>query len=229
MFNEDQHTKRLFGTDTTMGLFVALYMILLAFFIMLNAVSEQKTSKAQEVMKGVNAAFSKESDDQSRQPGEQTTLPNDEVKPENDPLLIELSRSFGGEFDVNGKFSINKGLVYEVELPADSFFEKGSFRIRPDMEPFLDRIAKLVLDRENNETRNVAFMFGSGEGLVSRDLTRSQEFAVRRAGAIARFMKLQGVPDGMFHTGFIQIPEGKILAAFRNVPPVRFENGGEIP
>lgn len=228
MFNEDQHTKRLFGTDTTMGLFVALYLILLAFFIMMNAVSEQKTSKAQEVMQGVNAAFSKESDDPSDK-GEVTPLPNDQLKPENDPLLIELSRSFGAEFNMNGRFSINNGLVYEIELPADRFFEKGSFRVRSNMEPFLDRIAKLVLKREHNETRHIAFMFGVGDGLVARDLTRSQEFAVRRAGSIARFMKLQGVPDGMFYTGFIQIPEGKILAAFRNVPPVRLENGRGAP
>ncbi len=216
MYHEKQQVKKVFGTNT-MGLFVALYLILLAFFIMLNAVSEQTTAQDTDVSSD-NSTYTEASNQENLE-----QYIDDEVdvsEAENDPLLIDLSRSFGAEFNIKGKFSLNDGHVYEAELSANEFFEKGSFNVRADMKPFLKQIAELVMTRNLNENRRVAFMFGTGNGLVSRKMTRSQEIAVRRAGAIARFFKEEGVPDGMFHTGFIPIQENSILAAFRNTPPI---------
>ncbi|MFC3051220.1 OmpA family protein [Kordiimonas pumila] len=214
MMHEDHQTKRLFGTDPTMGLFVALYLILLAFFILMNAVSEHAASRAMDAMESVNNTFQKANQPTNPKPFD----PEGEDVPASDAVLKSVHQAFLSEMNIEGRFSSNGGNVFEVEFPADYLFEPGSMRIRDDMSPFLDQLIKVVQQAPRSHKQQMAIMFGSGTGAVAREMTRSQEIATRRAGAVARYLQQQGIPDGIFTTGFVAVPEGKILAAFYSAP-----------
>jgi len=214
MYEFNQQTKRLFGSDNTMGLFVALYLILLAFFILLNAVSEQAIVKAEAAMESVNTTF-KETKDLDNV---FTTDPAAIEAPANDQTLNQIRYAFLTEMELEGRFSTEGGNIFEVQFSADSMFQRGSFRVRPERTIFLDRLIELVQQSPNSQSQKIALMFGSGSGPVDREMTRAQEIAVRRAGSLARYFREKGVPDGVFTIGFVSIPEGEIFAAFRSKP-----------
>lgn len=210
MYEEQQRTKRLFGSDNTMGLFVALYLILLAFFILLNAVSDQAVVKAEAAMNSVNDTFKNARNTDNRY----TDAPDAVDEPANDIVLRQVKQSFLSEMELPGRFSSSGGKIFEVQFPAERLFQRGSFQIRPNMTGFLDQLIRHVLTAPDRNAQKIAFMFGSGAGAVDRELTRAQEIAVRRAGSLARYLRDKGIPDGTFTIGFVTIPEGDMLAAF---------------
>ncbi|WP_262691472.1 hypothetical protein [Kordiimonas aestuarii] len=215
MFIEQERTRRLFGSDNTLGLFVALYLILLAFFIVLTSVSQHAASRAAVAMESVNSTFEPQTDNRRRNIDPRAT-----ADPSNDVALQAVQRAFYAEFSIEGRFANHGGNVFEVEFPQEYLFMPGSFNVRPDMHGFLDQLLAAQSQGFSNKRQEIAFMFGSGVGAVAAEMTRSQEIAVRRAGALARYLKNKGVPDGAFITGFVGIEEGKILAVFRNTSEI---------
>ncbi len=215
MFIEQERTRRIFGSDNTLGLFVALYLILLAFFIVLTSVSQQATPRAVVAMDSVNSTFDRRTDNKNF-----NIDPRAADDPSNDAALQTIRQLFYAELELEGRFANRGGNVFEVEFPESYLFAAGSFNVRPDMHGFLDQLREAQRQGLSDGRQQVAFMFGSGIGPVAQELTRSQEVAVRRAGALARYLSARGVPEGAFITGFVGIEEGKILAVFRNIPDV---------
>jgi outer membrane protein OmpA-like peptidoglycan-associated protein len=207
--NEDIRLKKLFGSEGTMGLFVALYLILLAFFILLNAVSEHAASKAADAMESVNVTF-----DPSDPRNKPTIVPSAVDTASQDSVLSRVSQTFLAELEISGRFSSNGGNTFEARFPTDRIFEPGSFQIRRDMTPFLDQLVAAVRAAPTSKPQRVALLFGAGVELVSREVTRSQEIAIRRAGAIARYLTEQGLSNSEFSVGFTAISDDEILALF---------------
>jgi len=214
MHSDEPSLKRLFGSEGTMGLFVALYLILLAFFILLNSVSEQAVSRASEAIESVNSTFKKSKPLENKL----TIDPSSEEVASQDKVLNLVQRAFLAEMDIPGRFATKGGNTFEVEFPAEHLFQRGSLRVRPDKTPFLDQLINAVQAAPSFKPQQVALLFGSGVGTVDREMTRPQEIAVRRAGALARHLKRSGLPDGVFTTGFAAIPEGTIKAVFWSAP-----------
>lgn len=208
MYIEEQQTRKVFGSDSTMGLFVALYLILLAFFIVLTAVSQQSASRASAAMESVNTVF--------REPGNSSTGVNPDAlrSAQSDPVLIEIERAFSSAFDIKGQFAVAGGNIYQVQLPVEYLFEPGSFRVRDAIHSTLDELLQLLETAPAGQKQELALLFGSGGELVDRELTRSQEIAVRRSGSFARYMESGGFRN--ISAGFTNIPDGEILLIFRN-------------
>lgn len=214
MYSEEPKTKKLFGSDGTMGLFVALYLILLTFFILLNSMSQQIAGRAVAAMESVNDTFNV-----SKQIDNIVTIdPSAENVAANDRVLSAVQRAFIAQMELPGRFGTQGGNTFEVEFPADRLFRRGSLKVKPEVTPFLDQLVTAVQLENKGRTSQLALLFGSGQGTVARVMTRPQEIAIRRAGALARHLKNSGVPDGTFTTGFAAIPEGQILAAFWSAP-----------
>lgn len=209
MFNEEEDTKRIFGADNTMGLFVALYLILLAFFIILTSFSNQAVSRSALAMESVNQTFKRTTKTAGNVETSQSMVPASQ-----DVVLKSIQQRFLEELEIEGRFSEAGNGSLEVRFSQDYLFEPGSLKIRRDVSPFLDQVIAVALDPSNPGSKEIAFMFGSGEGPVARDMTRSQEIAIRRAGELARYLQLSGLEKGAYTTGFVAIPEGEILAVF---------------
>lgn len=210
MFQEQKEGKRLFGSDSSMGLFVALYLILLAFFIILTSVSEQAASRGLVVMDSVNSTFQR-----TGQADRPNLDPRAEIAASNDPVLKSIQRSFFSELEIPGRFSEAGGGYFEVQFPETFLFQPGSFRVRQDMNPFLDQLVAALQDNSQEGRQEVAFLFGAGVGSVDREATRSQEVAIRRAGSLARYLQTAGLEKDVFVTGFVGLPEGEMMAVFR--------------
>ncbi len=205
-----------------MGLFVALYFILLAFFIVLNSVAKPTDTLVEGAIKSVNKAF-----EPSGKSEKQNIAPVDGFAGK-DKVTIALQRAFQAEFKAEGRFSTEGGNVFQVEFSQEELFEKASFTVRPDMKPFLDQLVDIVMGAPEGSKQEVAFMFGTGKNDVRVGLTRSQEFAIRRAGSLARYLKNKGLGGGLYSTGFTNVGEGTILAVFRSAlnPPETLGLGG---
>lgn len=208
MYLEQQQTRKVFGSDSTMGLFVALYLILLAFFIVLTSVSRQSAMRASDAMQSVNTVF-REVDDARN--GSDTEAVQTAAS---DPVLIDIQRAFTSAFDVQGQFAVAGGNVYQVQMPAAYLFEPGSFRVRTAVHPALDELLDVLVTAPNGQRQELALMFGRGAGAVDRELTRTQEIAIRRAGSFARYMEAGGFDN--FSAGFADIEPDQILLIFRN-------------
>lgn len=197
-----------------MGLFVALYLILLAFFIVLTSFSNQAASRSALALESVNQTFKRTSKVTENNAATQSLVPASQ-----DLALRAIQQRFFEELEIEGRFSEAGNGSLEVRFPQDYLFEPGSLKIRRDVSPFLDQVLAVALDPSNPGSKEIAFMFGSGEGPVARDMTRSQEIAIRRAGELARYLQLSGLEKGAYTTGFVAIPENEILAVFARSTP----------
>ncbi len=208
MYIEEQQTRKVFGSDSTMGLFVALYLILLAFFIVLTSISQQSSSRATAAMESVNAVFKQAGvADNGFDPAELRSAASD-------PVLIEIERAFSSAFNVKGQYAVSGGHIYQIQLPVSYLFEAGSFRVRTNVHHVLDELLIALKSEANCEQQEIALLFGSGPGAVDRELTRSQEIAVRRAGSFARYMTERNFSN--VSSGFLPLPEDQIMVVFRN-------------
>ncbi|MFC4349692.1 hypothetical protein ACFO5Q_17710 [Kordiimonas lipolytica] len=209
MFSEEKESKRIFGADNTMGLFVALYLILLAFFIILTALSTHTAARGSLAMESVNKTFTRAGQSQT-----EDIDPRASTAAAEDPVLKAIQQRFFSELDIPGRFSEAGGRAFEIQFPESYLFEPGAINMRRDMSPFMDQIIAALADVSSGGRQEVAFLFGTGGGAVARELTRTQEIAVRRAGSLARYLQTSGLERDVFTTGFVGIPEGEILAIF---------------
>ena len=215
MLDEEQKTRRLFGNDNTMGLFVSLYLILLAFFIVLNASARQNTERVASAIESVNNTFEQSG---AAEHAEFEGQAFDYDTAENDPVLTRLNDIFSAEFDIEGRFSDTAGKVLQLEFPAEFLFERGSFRVRRNRHGFLKQVQETFDSELSNGHKELAFMFGIGRGTSDSIITRTQDSAVRRAGSLARYMREIGIESGTYSTGFAPVAETSILAVFRITP-----------
>jgi len=210
MFNDDPHIRRQPPIDGTMGLFVSLYLILLAFFIVLNAVSNHAPSKAVETMDSVSGTFSIAA--------APTALPGldpaDKATPVDD-LLTGVKGAFYAELGIEGRFTGAGGHILELEVPVNMLFSGVETDVRSDRKAFLDKVTSMLKGASRHERQQVLFLFGNGEKAVSTELTRGQEIAVRRAGALARYLRDKGLEGGTYGAGFAAHDDSNILIVFR--------------
>ena len=215
MYEEEHQTKRLFGTDSSMGLFVSLYLILLAFFIVLNSISNQQASRAGAVMESVTDTFVRKhpASADTPDPLNETQEPGPK-----DELLTDIEGMFQTEFALSARYPAEGGTVLEVTIPAAYLFVAGDLEVRSDRHAFLRDLTDVLSKTDGIHRQEVAFLFGSGEGLVSSTLSRQQELAVRRAGSLGRLLRSMGLEGGAYSTGFAPVKEGEIVALFRRAP-----------
>lgn len=208
MYIEEQQTRKVFGSDSTMGMFVALYLILLAFFIVLTSISQQSAARATAAMESVNAVFNEAG------VADNGFNEDDLRSAAADSVLIEIEQAFSAAFNVTGQYAVSGGHIYQVQLPVTYLFEPGSFRVRPDVHPVLDELLEILKNAPNGQKQEMALLFGSGGPAVDRELTRSQEIAVRRSGSFARYMQDRAFKN--VSSGFTTLEEDQIILVFRN-------------
>ena len=212
MYEDHTYGKRLLGKDNTMSLFVSLYLILLAFFVILNSISNQATAKSAAAINSVNNTFSNE----NPSPATELDLQSDEViSAPLDDLLTKIQGRFYAEFEIEGRFSNEGGRALQIRFPVHYIFDRGSLELGTARQTFLKDVVNDLNNINVGDRLDVAFLFGTGGKLTSKDVTRSQEIAIRRAGALARYLRTQGIRAGQFSTGFSGGENDQIIAIFR--------------
>ncbi|ETR73022.1 MAG: Outer membrane protein, OmpA/MotB [Candidatus Magnetoglobus multicellularis str. Araruama] len=126
------------------GLLVSLFILLLAFFIVLNTLADEDEKRAKAVMGSVKGAFSSISGG-----GSLITTSNQAPSLFIDPMTTDTSlrthKIVGLDQNSSGKVMIrvtSEGVI--ISMLYDLVFVEGTYDIRPSSKPFLKKICEII-------------------------------------------------------------------------------------
>jgi len=176
--------------DPTLALFLGLYLILLAFFVLLNTMATPKEDRVKAVLSSLLSTFSTEILN-TINPTEFTASVGEVLATE------EYHREIKDFFEVAIPLSrvefFSAGAAMRIVMPADQLFEPASIRIRADREDLMRRIVTSLKRRVMGMRYEMEFTTFTGP-VVAQDTAASQIIEVARAGALARAMEDRDVP-----------------------------------
>lgn len=180
--------------DSNIVLLLSLKLILLAFFILLNALAEFEALRTEAVLKSVNQAFN-------------GNLESAEDTPTNSASISVLSeaedlvREFGSLFEslINAKRSKETGraTIMRIELPASSMFQAGRSKLSPGRAVLIRRLAEVLMRERTGLIYEVEILHGTAAPAKSADQpvsAVSRSIEARRVNALARRLLRKGLP-----------------------------------
>lgn len=199
-------------------LFTSLYLVVLAFFILLNSLSKIEEKKSSEAIKSVSESFS------------DTTIKEQMPYLENPDESGETYGGVGSERAVTSFFApvgelakemlsitggevIEKGNVMIITVPEINFFLANRIDIRPTQRAFLDRMANEVTKITGAERVDIYFLH---EVANNRFTQKEGEvfIPIARTGLVARELEKMGVPAEAIHAGIHDKQDGNVTFMF---------------
>jgi hypothetical protein len=188
--------------------FLSLYMVLLAFFILLTAMSHPEEARARQAMAGIKSAFQSDllfgaGEDQATQ------------------HFIQLERTFidqVGQFvDIDLKFAEvtrRNGRMIELTLPMDRIFADQATEPLDGSRSWIARLGAVLSGRPPGLRPELELLLPA-VGAPGTDAM----FEVRRIGALARRLAAAGVPPESMSVGVIAGRDNRVRVTFRASPP----------
>jgi len=184
------------GGDTT-SLFVSLYLIILAFFMVLNSISNQTQSKIQSATESVSRAFDnpfeQDADFIDITDEENTNLPNDE-------FYEQLQGVFASLIGFDKKFPTKGGNTIKIELDQSDIYETGSAVFRKDQEAFFYQLSRFLQSESIGTIREIEYTVYTGDKFPAGPEYWSDNF-ILRSGAIVKKMTEMGVREDQLSIG----------------------------
>lgn len=195
--DEDDEAPPKRQKDPTLALFLGLYLILLAFFVLLNTLATLKEDRVKAVIGSLLSTFSTEILD-TADPTEFTASVGENLATE------EFHREIRDFFEVAVPLArvefFSSGQVMRIKLPADQLFSPGTTVVRQDREELMFRIERSLSRRVIGLRYEVEFTTFTGP-FLAEDLTGGQVLEIARAGAFARELETRGVPSNSIVIG----------------------------
>lgn len=184
------------GSNTS-ALFLSLFLLVLAFFILMVTISTLEEVKTKSVMDSLTSTF--------------TSI----VPPSTDPTRFKSKEGeliagqqyqetvtdiFAAALQVAQVKVVHPGRLMQVQIPASSLFVEGQARIQANQFELMDRIVAAASGRPPGLRFDLEFIIGSR----LRDdggLPQSQTLELARAGAFAREMSQRGLPQDSIAIG----------------------------
>lgn len=176
--------------DPTLSLFISLYVILLAFFIVMNAISNQETARAVAVLESVERAFERPFPPLARTPGLVPPAPHRAL---DSSFLVDAGELVSPLVGRVPDFPERGGNQFSIELDAHRLFFENDARLSEQAERFLDSLASLLSGAPAEVRREALFLLG----------TRGSEggLALARADRLGRALQAAGAPPGSIGVG----------------------------
>ena len=182
---------------SAVGLFLALYLLLLAFFILLNTISTFEEIKARAVKESLSSAFA------SVMP---PTTAQESTSSREGPILAaqEFQEQIAELFETDIKIVrievMQPGKLMEIIVPVDLLFEPDDARILEEKNDFMVRMARSLRLTKPGMRYEVEMQIGMDtdrRGL----LTLQQTLPMARGGAFARGLIDRGAPVDSVYVG----------------------------
>lgn len=185
------------GGNSTVSLFLSLFLLILAFFILMVSISTFEEVKSNAVMNSLSSTFA-------------TVLP-----PSGDPTEFtakdgdifagqqfqdQISEIFSATMQVAKVEVVQPGKRLHAWFPIESMFVDGKTDIRPVSIPLLDRIVAALSGSPPGLNFEMEFIVGA-EYSEDGALPTTQSLALSRAGVFAREMASRGAPPGSVAVG----------------------------
>ena len=183
--------------SNTPALFLSLFLLVLAFFILLVTISTLEEVKTKSVMDSLTSTF--------------TSI----VPPSTDPTRFKSKEGdmiagqqyqetvtdiFAAALQVAQVKVVHPGRLMQVQIPASTLFAADEARIQPAQFQFLDRIVAAASGRPPGLRFDLEFIIGS-RVRADGGLPQSQTLELARAGAFAREMAARGLPPDSIAIG----------------------------
>jgi len=199
------------GGDNTIALFLGLYLVVLAFFILLVTISTLEESKSKKVMDSLSSAFTSivppSADLQSFKSKDGDVLAGQEFQQ-------QITGIFATELGIDKIETVQPGRQMRLVLASDGLFFQGEARIRPAMYPLLDRTVAALSNRPAGLRFDLEFVIGTPTLADGKTMPIAQTLEVARAGAFARAMAERGIPPDSISVGMRPGHVGEALIWF---------------
>ncbi len=183
--------------DSSVALFLALMLLVLAFFIIMVSISQLEIAKSKAALKSLASTFSTVSITNPQL----TFVSNSQGKEqEGQQFQREITNIFSTVIQVTSAEIIKPGREMRVKLESDVLFEKAKSKVKEINHPFLDRVVATLSARPPGFRFDIEFIIGTQykEGNV---LPENQTLEMSRAGEFARAMLSRGVPPDSVTVG----------------------------
>lgn len=173
----------------TIILMLGLYLIVLAFFILLNAMAEPSEEKIQQAAESVADGFGFQMDGPVKM--------RDDVAVTINPVFEMISRDIQSVMesyisDNNFRFSTNADQMV-LSIDTKRIFAPGSIRIRPSMAYFFEDVARIVASKRPGSRLVTEVVVKNDNTDLGNSKIPLNELAGRRAALFIRALAERGV------------------------------------
>jgi hypothetical protein len=203
--------------DTTLGILVSLYLILLGFFAVLNSVSHDRVDKAGAVLDSVNKSFKA-----AERPGTEVLnlLDGGGEGVAEKALIGDLRQLFSNAVTYNGSFLVGGDTSLKILLPKADIFETDG-RLSTKAQAQFEALGSLLEAFDSRRRVELAMSLGVGERFPSLGTTGcpavlyQADTLAQGLGKIAGLSTKFGVGFAILEPEFVQL-HFRILVAGRS-------------
>lgn len=199
------------GGSNTVALFLGLYLVVLAFFILLVTMSTIEEKKSKKVMDSLSSTFTSivppSADLQTFKSKDGDVLAGQEFQQ-------QVTGIFATALGIDKVETVQPGRQMRLMLQSDALFFDNEARIRPAMYPLLDRTVASLSNRPAGLRFDLEFVIGTATGEDGKTMPVEQTLEVLRAGAFARAMNERGIPPDSLSVGMRPGHVGEIVIWF---------------
>jgi len=198
--------------DPNTGLFLGLYLLLLAFFAFLTAISKFDEGKSKSVIESVALTFSS-----SIPMGGGALMDPSEVAIgiEGRKFQDNLTALFEESIPFARVSILEAGRVMEVVFAAEDLFVGAAAAMRPERLVLANRLAAVLVGHPPEIRFEIEAIMGMREGLSVPDGAGADTgLAVGRAGVFARALHDAGSPPGSVAVGLEARAPGQVRLRF---------------
>lgn len=217
------------------ALFLALYLLLLAFFILLNTISTFEEVKTREVQESLSSAFAAILPPTTSL---QTVTSIEGPVVAAEDVQEKLGQLFETAIKVVRVEVIQPGKLMEIIMHVDQLFDPNSILIRERQASFMKQLAAVLADDEGYASYEMEMVMGSqieSKGVIEID----NNLQIARVGSFARELIDVGAPEDHLYVG-IDPGADPFIVTFRffwnfgpKEPPTPIErtnaNGSDLP
>ena len=187
-------------SDTNILQFLSLYLLILAFFILLVTISTVDKKKLDDVV----ASIKSDAELDKRETG---------------PILAgqvfqdKTTELFATALGVEKIEIMQLGKVMRIQMTADAIFEPESDVVKKSQQPTIDRVIAALSSRPPGYQFDMEFVVGSAYS-SGQNLPTQETIEMRRAGSFIREMLSRGAPPDAVSIGLGHIDDGQAVMWF---------------
>lgn len=212
--------RRLPEKDPTLIQVLSLYLLLLAFFVLLFNASQYDRGKVAAVTESLSSTFRVHGNPADRvivRSSDQGELPGAEL------VLDSFADLIRTELKVAKIENLQRGRLLRVTLEPDDLFETSSPGIRSDRDQFVDKLAAM-LGKSPPGMRHKVQVFMVGDWIPPDQMTRSVPLPIARAAGLAEILLARGALAGTVSGGARHGATKQISLIYRVDPETRPED-----
>ncbi len=210
-------------TPDIMPVFLGLYLLVLAFFIMLVSISTFEKVKSTAVMDSLSSTFTAVLPPTSN-PTDFSAKDGDVIAGE--AFQEQITSIFSASIRVDKIEVVQPGRLMRLQMPISALFQEGKPLIREDMLALLDRIVASLSNRTPGLRQDMEVVIGTPD-TKDINLPLEQGLEMARVGEFARTITTRGAPPDSVSVGIKAGDPGNVSIWFwvRGVEEtsVRFE------